>query len=71
MARTAQQQLDALDAMIALIESGDGVAEWGEAAQRMKLHDLPRLYGERRKLEERVAREISRGGIYLAQPVCE
>lgn len=67
MARTTQQQLDAVDAAIAAIEGGaQSISVLGRLYQR---GSLQALYDERHRLEQKLVQE-SRGGsrIRLARP---
>lgn len=67
MARTTQQQLDAVDAAIAAIEGGaQSISVLGRLYQRGQLRDY---YAERQRLEQKLERE-ARGGsrIRLARP---
>lgn len=67
MARTTQQQLDAVDGAIAAIEGGaQSFSVLGRLYQRGNLRDL---YAERTRLQQQLERE-ARGGsrIRLARP---
>lgn len=55
MARTAQEQLDAVDAAITKIEEGAQNVSVGNG-KAYTYADLPALYAERRRLELKVAR---------------
>lgn len=67
MARTKQQQLDDLDAMIAAAEAqlttALGTEEWSEGQQRTRQAQLDRYYAERRRLEGEAAAEASSGNL--------
>ena len=70
MARTTQQQLDAVDSAITAIESGaQSFTVLGRLYQRGQLQAL---YDERRRLEQKLERE-ARGGsrIRLARPTSQ
>lgn len=70
MARTTQQQLDAVDAAITAIEGGaQSFTVLGRLYQR---GDLQKLYAERHRLEQKLQQE-ARGGsrVRLARPTAQ
>jgi hypothetical protein len=74
MARTYEQQLDAVDAAIAIIEAG-GVADYEIAAggdrQKFSKLNIAELYAERRRLTPLAAREtagVKGGRVRVAAP---
>ena len=54
MARTRQQQLDALDALIAQIESDEGIEQLSASQRELRRAKLMELYDERRKLQREI-----------------
>lgn len=52
MARSVQEQLDAIDTLIASLESAGGVEEYQQGTERQRLAQLTQLYRERRLLQE-------------------
>ncbi len=62
MARTVQQQLDAVDALIQELEEAQGLYENGSRSQRMVRERLQALYAERRQLMKDVQTSGAGGG---------
>lgn len=70
MARTKQQQLDDLDALIVQIEQAGPNAQITILGRTFTKRDLPELYAERKRLEPLAARERSSGlGVQRVYPL--
>jgi hypothetical protein len=67
MARTTQQQLDDLDALIARLETG-GVEEYQHGAERQRMPSLSELYKRRDLLTRQLASETG-GTFSLLDPI--
>lgn len=69
MARTTQQQLDALDERIAALEAENHVSYSTESGRSAQYHNLDPLYKERTRLEAKLARESGAGRMRVAKMV--
>ncbi len=67
MARTLQQQLDDLDALIARREGGDGYDGYGAGADNFKFAPLEALYKRREQLQRAVGATTGGTAFSLAQ----